>query len=55
MTAGQRAGLHPVSSDAGHEELKARRDYALGWITPFMGIIGVIAGALLGYFLGARR
>jgi hypothetical protein len=37
------------------EELKARRDYVLGWITPFVSIIGVILGALLGYVLGSRR
>lgn len=30
------------------EELKARRDFMLGWISPFTGIIGTLVGFLLG-------
>jgi hypothetical protein len=37
------------------EELKARRDYALGWLTPFLGLISTLAGVILGYFLGSRK
>ena len=29
------------------EELKARRDFALGWVSPFSGIIGTVVGFLL--------
>jgi len=32
-------------------EVKARRDAALAWVTPFIGIVGVMAGTILGYFL----
>jgi hypothetical protein len=37
------------------EERRARWDYLLGWVTPFVSIAGVVVGAILGYFLGVRK
>ncbi len=35
-------------------EVAARREAALAWVTPFIGIVGTVAGTFLGYFLGTR-
>ena len=34
------------------EEQRARRDYWLGWFTPFASIISTVLAAVLGYLLG---
>ena len=47
-------GIRHVRSEI-REERKARRDYLLSWITPFIGILGVIIGAVAGYLIGASR
>ncbi len=35
-------------------EVAARREAALAWVTPFVGVVGTVAGTSLGYFLGTR-
>ena len=47
-------GIRQVRSEI-REERKARRDYLLSWISPFIGILGVIIGAVAGYLLGISR
>ena len=47
-------GLRQIRTEI-REERKARRDYILGWISPFVGIISALVGAVVGYFLGSRH
>jgi hypothetical protein len=47
-------GIRQVRSEI-REERKARRDYLLSWIIPFIGILGVIIGAVAGYLFGVSR
>ena len=47
-------GMRQVRSEI-RAERRARRDYVLGWISPFIGILGVIIGAVAGYLLGISR
>jgi hypothetical protein len=49
-----RKGVRLVRQEI-REELKARREHILGWITPFIGILSTVLGTLVGYWLGARR
>jgi hypothetical protein len=46
-------GIREVRNEI-REEKKARRDYILGWISPFVGIIAAIVGAVVGFLLGRR-
>jgi len=44
-------GIRQVRSEI-REEQKARRDYWLGWFTPFANIISTVLAAVLGFLLG---